>query len=109
MDYVLYFVTNFKGEHDTVVEIQGKITEIDNSLRNLNETTNSNLESIITITETIKTINESIQKLNEDLLSINVDANILAWVESKLENSTTIVLTEDSLNVNVSVQEDNAI
>lgn len=109
MDYVLYFVTNFKGEHDAVVEIQGKIAEIDNSLRNLNETTNNNLESIITIIETIKTINESIQKLNEDLLSINVDANILAWVESKLENSTTIVLTEDSLNVNVSTQEGNAI
>lgn len=109
MDYALYFVTNFKGEHDAIVEVQNNINEVNSSLATLTETVSQNSENITAITETIETINESIQKLNEDLLSINVDANILAWVESKLENSTTIILTEDSLNVNISEQEGNAI
>lgn len=109
MDYALYFVTNFKGEHDAIVEVQDNINEINTNLNLLTETVDEHSENIDSINEAINLINESIQKLNEDLLRINVDANILAWVESKLENSNTLSLAEDVLEVVISEKENNAI
>jgi hypothetical protein len=38
MDYALYFVTNFKGEHDAIVEVQNNINEVNSSLATLTET-----------------------------------------------------------------------
>ena len=102
MDFALDYVTNFKGEHDAVISLQESVKEINTQLDTLNTTTDAHIENIASI-------NESIKKLNEDLLSINVDANILAWIQSKLENSNSIILEENSLNVIVSTQENNAI
>lgn len=109
MDYALDYVTNFKGEHDAVVELQNSVNEINIHLDTLDKTTNKHTEDIASINKLIVTVNEAIQKLNEDLLSINVDANILAWIESRLENSDTVVLEEDTLKVIISTQENNAI
>lgn len=108
MDYALFFVTNFKGEHDAVVELQESVEVINGELTNIQELIAANATDIDSLEESLKNINSAIEQLNEDLLSINVDANILAWVESKLENSNSIKLTE-SLEVVVSEQSDNAL
>jgi hypothetical protein len=46
MDYALYFVTNFKGEHDAVIEIQSKIEDINESLVSIGESIDTNSENI---------------------------------------------------------------
>jgi hypothetical protein len=46
MDYALYFVTNFKGEHDAVIEIQSKIEDINESLVSIGENIDTNSENI---------------------------------------------------------------
>lgn len=103
MDYALYFITNFKGESEAIETIQKEIQNINNLISN-------NESSISTLESDIININSSIKQLNEDLKSINVDANILAWIKAKLENSKTIKLVDDiSLEVIISQQENNAI
>ena len=108
MDYALYFVTNFKGEHDAIIEIQEVIKSVNEHLDTLDKTTQTHTEDIENILESIDLANKAIEQLNKDLLSINVDANILAWVESRLKDSSTLILNE-SLNVKISEKENNAI
>ena len=108
MDYALYFVTNFKGEHEAIIEIQGIIETINEHLETIDKTIEENSKDIETLVENLEKANEAIKQLNEDLINIDVDANILAWMESKLKDSTTIVLSE-SLDVKLSTKENNAL
>ena len=109
MDYALYFVTNFKGEHDAVVSIQQDIANIENNLSTLEQNINSHTEEISNISQDVQKINEDIIKLNESLLSINVDANILAWVEKTLLNSKSLEIKDEILEVVISKQDGNAL
>lgn len=109
MDYALYFVTNFKGEHDAVIEIQSKIEDINESLVSIGESIDTNSENISELYDNIQTINDSITQLNEGLLNIDVDKNILSWIQASLENSKTISLTDNTLDIIVSKQQGNAI
>ena len=110
MDYALYFVTNFKGEHDAIVEITEEITNINENISQINLSIEQNSTDIDTLEKSLEETNKAITQLNEDLKSIDVDANILAWVKAKLKDSKTIELVDDnSLEVIISQQENNAI
>lgn len=113
LDYTIFFISNYKANNEEierlgeeVIAIRELITTTEESLK---ESISKNSDNILAIQEAITTINESITSLNEDLKSINVDANILAWVKASLQNSTTIKLEDDTIEVILSKQENNAI
>ena len=106
----LDYVTNFKGESDAIVEIQSNIQTIVNYLDETRNIVNQNVLDINTLTNSIEQINQRITSLNESLLNINVDANILAWVKAKLQNSKTIQLVDDNtFDIIISDKDDNAL
>lgn len=118
LTYALYYVTNFKGEHEAVEQLQQDIIKVNSTIddvkkeiyTNIGNRVDTNATSIQTINELINGdngINAQLEILNNKLLTINVDANILAWVKSKLESSQSIELTDSSLEVKISQKEDN--
>lgn len=113
LDYTIFFISNYKANNEEierlgkeVIAIKELITTTEESLQ---ESISENANNILAIQEAITTINESITSLNEDLKSINVDANILAWVKASLQNSTTIKLEDNTIEVILSKQDNNAI
>lgn len=115
LDYVLEFVTTFKGEEEAIKDILENISNIHSNLTDLqnNLTTNStNIGDLQSkhakVEQDIADINEQIKKLNQDLIDINVDDKIQAWVTAKINSSSTLVLG-DSLEVKISETENNAV
>lgn len=115
LDYVLEFVTTFKGEEEAIKDILENISTIHSNLTDLqnNLTTNStnigDLQSKYSqVEQDIADINKQIEKLNQDLIDINVDDKIQAWVTAKINSSSTLVLG-DSLEVKISETEKNAL
>lgn len=115
LDYILEFVTSFKGEEEAIKDILENIGTIHTHLTDLqnNLTTNStnigDLQSKYSqVEQDIADINKQIEKLNQDLIDINVDDKIQAWVTAKINSSSTLVLG-DSLEVKISETEKNAL
>lgn len=115
LDYVLEFVTTFKGEEEAIKDILENISTIHSNLTDLqnNLTTNStNIGDLQSkhakVEQDIADINKQIEKLNQDLIDINVDDKIQAWVTAKINSSSTLVLG-DSLEVKISETEKNAL
>lgn len=127
LDYAIYFISNYKTNDQAVKDLNNKFLELDQDLTNLSNSLqneiNLNAESINNVSKnvenslqliqnlelSINTINKSIEELNESLININVDSNILAWVEQSLTSSKTIELQDNTLNVLISKQANNAI
>lgn len=110
MDYALEYVTNFKGEHDAVERLTSEVNIINETINSINEQINQNESDIDKLEESLATVNEQITQLNENLQNINIDANILAWIKSKLTNSKTIELVDDNtFDVIISDEDDNAL
>lgn len=114
MDYALYFVTNFKGEHEAIEDLQTEVESIKTTLTEVNntlqESIQNNSDDIDKLEQFLQEANNAIVQLNKDLKNIDVDANIITWVKAKLENSKTIELVDDTtLNVIISNKDDNAL
>lgn len=110
MDYALYFITNFKGEQDSIIDLQEKVSIINSNIEDINNLINTNSNDIEALNKSLKETNDLISQLNKELQSIDIDASILAWVKAKLTNSKTIVLSDDNtLDVIISSEEENAI
>lgn len=109
LDYVIYFINNYKTNDESVKELNIKFTELDNNLKSLETNVQNNYSSITELLSEINIINENIQKINSDLQNINVDQNILNWVQQKLENSKSINLQNDILDLKISQKENNAV
>lgn len=110
MDYALEYVTNFKGEHDSVEKLTSDVNTINENIELINEQISQKGLDIDKLEESLTTANEQIAQLNEDLKNINVDANILAWIKAKLTNSKTIELVDDeTFDIIISDKDDNAL
>ena len=109
LNYVIEFVNKYKTNDAAVAELQENVIEINSEIDDLDELIQSNITDIEQLEKNIVTINSAITKLNEDLSTINVDSNILNWINSSLENSKTLELKDDTLNVIISEDDKNAI
>ena len=114
LDYTIYFISNFKANTEAIEDLNEKVKEITDNLteveNNLQKDIDTNSENITKLFDDVSKINTSISELNEALQTINVDANILSWVSEKLKGSQTIYFSsEDTLDVKISEQENNAI
>lgn len=113
LDYVIYFVNNYKTNDESIKDLNVKFDKINLDLQNLETTLNNDIKNnsdlIAEININIQNINKDIESINESLQTINVDQNILQWVSSKLENSKSIYLSDDILDIKISNQENNSI
>lgn len=113
LDYVIYFVNNYKTNDESIKDLNVKFDKINLDLQNLEITLNNDIKNnsnlIDEININIQNINKDIESINESLQTINVDQNILQWVSSKLENSKSIYLSDDILDIKISNQENNSI
>lgn len=106
LDYALFFIGQYEANTEEIEALAQAIEGIKNNITNLEESLG---EDIKEHTEQITAINASIESLNEAIENIDVDKNILNWIQKSLENSKTIELKNDSLDVIISAQENNAI
>lgn len=109
LDYALEFVTNFKSDSESLDQIQQSISSINESIKKLDTLTNDHTTSISELETSIVTINKELSNLNLNLENIDVDKNISDWINNKLQNSKTINLIDNSLEVIISDKENNAI
>lgn len=113
LDYTIQYIANFKLSESSFAEFTAKLEEINSEINELETTLSENIlnntESINIIIEDIENINSSINSINETLQNLDVDSNISNWVSSKLENSKSINLSENTLSVKISNEEGNAI
>lgn len=113
LDYTIFFISNYKANNEEIEKLGKEVIAIKELITTteeaLQESISENADNILAIQETITTINEAITSLNEALKNIDVDANILAWIQSNLQNSTTIKLEDNTLDIIISKQEGNAI
>lgn len=102
LDYVIEFVTNYVENNEAIEDLKKQVQQLQEQLTEQS----SNIENI---NENISTINQEIEKINEAIVNINVDKNIQEWIQSKLEQSRTIRLEGESLEVKISNKEDNSV
>lgn len=121
LDYVIYFVTNFKSDNESIGQLKNDVLRIDENIENINtlidttkkalqESIDGNIDSIETLEKSLEETNKAIEELNKNLESINVDDNILNWIKTSISGSDTITLEENTtLKVIISQVQDNAI
>lgn len=125
LDYVIYFVSNFKSDNESIIRIDGEVKELTRQLENTKnilqqsiDTNTSDInilrqnlaDNVFSLEQAIVSINDNIQQINNDLQNINVDANILNWIQnSTLSSSTITLVNEETLEVAISPNDRNAI
>lgn len=110
LDYVIYFVNNFKSDNESIVQLKDDVLKINKNIEDINILINQNTDDIDSLEKSLEETNKNIEELNKNLSSINVDNNILNWVKNSITNSNTITLEEDTtLNVIISQVQDNAV
>lgn len=125
LDYVIYFVSNFKSDNETIarldVEVKQLVNQLELTKNQLQQNIDTNSEDINTLRQnladnvfsleqSIVSINDQIIQINENLKVINVDANILNWIKNSASTSSTIKLDNDqTLEVLISQAEKNAV
>lgn len=108
LDYVIYFVTNYKVNDEQVQELTESVELLKRLISEDLEVRLSNHDSSIEeISQSISNINIKIQELNDSLATINVDKNILDWVSTHM--SDTIEYRDGKLQVVVSDLDGNAL
>lgn len=114
LDYALFFISQYEANTEEIEEIKVDISSIRTSITALKEVLEEEIESnradINNLSEKITQINEAIEDINESIKNIDVDKNIQNWITNSLRNSKTIeIKNDDTLEVILSQQEDNAI
>lgn len=113
LDYALYFVSNYKTNDEAVKTLTQEVTTIkkliNSTEQELQKDIDKNSLDINKLNQDVTTINEAIQQINQDIETIDVDKNILNWIQKSLENSTSIELVNNTLQMKVSAEEKNAI
>lgn len=106
LDYALFFISQYEANTEEIEALTQAIEAIKSEITNMEESLGSSIKEH---TEQITAINTSIEDLNKAIENIDVDKNILNWIQKSLENSKTIELKNDSLDIIISDQKDNAI
>lgn len=121
LDYVIFFVNNFKSDNESIVQLKDDVVRIDKNIEDINtlidttkkalqESIDGNADDIEALEKALEETNNAIEELNKNLGSINVDSNILSWIKNSVSGSDTIALEEDTtLKVIISQVQDNAI
>lgn len=109
LDYCIRLIQSYEASDKNIKQLLDDVKSIQNSLSELEKETSENTNNITTINKSIEQINKSILEFDEKLKELNVDDKITNRINQHLENSKTIELIDDILEVKNSQDEDNAI
>lgn len=121
LDYTIYFISNFKSDTESIIQLKKDVTVINEELdkvnklisdteKSLQESIDKHTKDIEDLSKALEDTNKIIEELNEALINIDVDANILNWVKNSLKESKTIKLENDkTIEVIISQQQGNSL
>lgn len=102
LDYCIKLIQSYEASDRNIKQLLNDVKAIKASVTDLETNTDKN-------TSDIEAINKQIAEFDEKLKELNVDDKITNRLNQHLENSKTIELVEDTLEVKNSQEENNAI
>lgn len=109
LDYCIRLIQSYEASDKNIKQLLDDVKIIQSSITQLQTSVEQNTEDIVTINNSIEQINKSILEFDKKLQELNVDDKITNRINQHLENSKTIELIDNTLEVKVSQEENNAI
>lgn len=109
LDYCIRLIQSYEESDLGIKALEDDIKTLKGNITTLQESITQNTDDITIINDSITAINKSIAEFDQKLQDLNVDDKITKRINQHLENSKTIELVDDTLEVKVSKEENNQI
>ena len=109
LDYCIRLIQSYEQSDLGIKALENEVKTLKGNITTLQESITQNTDDITTINNSITAINKSIAEFDQKLQDLNVDDKITKRINQHLENSKTIELVDDTLEVKVSKEENNQI
>lgn len=109
LDYCIRLIQSYEQSDKNITQLITDVKTINNQIDVIISDIENNTSSITEISKQIDLINQSISEFDQKLKDLNVDDKITNRINQHLENSKTIELQENTLEVKKSNVENNAL
>lgn len=109
LDYCIRLIQSYEQSDKNITQLITDVKTINNQIDVIISDVDNNTSSITEISKQIEVINQSISEFDQKLKDLNVDDKITNRINQHLENSKTIELQENTLEVKKSNTENNAL
>ena len=108
LDYCIRLIQSYEVSDKNIKQLIEDVQTIQQNITGLQTSIQQNTENITTINDSIEQINNQILEFDRKLEELNVDDKITNRINQHLANSKTIELVENTLEVKISQEENNA-
>ena len=108
LDYCIRLIQSYEVSDKNIKQLIEDVQTIQQNITGLQTSIQQNTEDITTINDSIEQINNQILEFDRKLEELNVDDKITNRINQHLANSKTIELVENTLEVKISQEENNA-
>ena len=108
LDYCIRLIQSYEVSDKNIKQLIEDVQTIQQNIIGLQTSIQQNTEDITTINDSIEQINNQILEFDRKLEELNVDDKITNRINQHLANSKTIELVENTLEVKISQEENNA-
>ena len=109
LDYCIRLIQSYEVSDKNIKQLIEDVQTIQQNITGLQTSIQQNTENITTINGSIEQINNQILEFDRKLEELNVDDKITNRINQHLANSKTIELVENTLEVKISQEENNAV
>ena len=109
LDYCIRLIQSYEVSDKNIKQLIEDVQTIQQNITGLQTSIQQNTENITTINDSIEQINNQILEFDRKLEELNVDDKITNRINQHLANSKTIELVENTLEVKISQEENNAV
>ena len=109
LDYCIRLIQSYEVSDKNIKQLIEDVQTIQQNITGLQTSIQQNTENITTINDSIEQINNQILEFDRKLEELNVDDKITNRINQHLQNSKTIELVENTLEVKISQEENNAV
>ena len=109
LDYCIRLIQSYEVSDKNIKQLIEDVQTIQQNITGLQTSIQQNTENITTINDSIEQINNQILEFDKKLEELNVDDKITNRINQHLQNSKTIELVENTLEVKISQEENNAV
>ena len=109
LDYCIRLIQSYEVSDKNIKQLIEDVQTIQQNITGLQTSIQQNTENITTINDSIEQINNQILEFDKKLEELNVDDKITNRINQHLANSKTIELVENTLEVKISQEENNAV
>lgn len=108
LDYCIRLIQSYEVSDKNIKQLIEDVQTIQQNITGLQTSIQQNTVNITTINDSIEQINNQILEFDRKLEELNVDDKITNRINQHLANSKTIELVENTLEVKISQEENNA-